>query len=155
MREKIDEADATANAPRQRTQWLSDTQRITFLVIGDAVVFLVFAAIGRRSHGEGSGLGAIMQVVVTAIPFAIGWFLVSPFIGGAFRRGLEGRPGEMARRTALAWLAAWPVSMALRGIFVDHAVPPLSFAVITLISNTILLLAWRVPFAFITRRLRR
>jgi len=37
--------------------------------------------------------------------------------------------------------------MALRGIFVDHAVPPISFALITLIFNTFILLIWRWPFA--------
>ncbi len=129
-------------------------QRIAILAVGDVIVFLVFAAIGRRSHGEAAGLHALLQIALTAAPFAVAWFVVSPFVG-AFRRGLEKQPGKMAQRTALAWLASWPVAMALRGIFVDHAVPPLTFALITLVTNTILLLIWRWPFALISTTLSR
>jgi DUF3054 family protein len=125
---------------------LSNAQRITLLVIGDALVFFIFAAIGRRSHGEAVGLDAILQTVQTAAPFAIAWFIVSPFLG-AYRRELESQPRIMALRTLLSWLAAWPLSMIFRGVFVDHAVPPWTFALITLVTNTILLLLWRWPLA--------
>jgi hypothetical protein len=37
--------------------------------------------------------------------------------------------------------------MALRGIFVDHGIPPLTFAIITLVFNTVILLVWRWPYA--------
>ena len=124
---------------------MSDGQRTAILVIGDIIVFLVFAAIGRRSHSESSN---ILGVALTALPFAAAWFIVSPFVG-AFRRGLEVFPGKMALRTSLAWLAAWPIAMLLRGVFVDQAVPPWNFALITLVTNTILLLLWRVPFTLI------
>lgn len=133
---------------------LADNVRLPLLIVGDAVIFLIFAAIGRRSHNEAVGLNALVQIALTALPFAAGWFIVSPFIG-AFRRGLEIRPGEMVKRTLLAWVLSWPVAMALRGIFVDHAVPPWTFAIITLISNTILLLAWRWSLSLIVSRRRR
>jgi hypothetical protein len=53
----------------------------------------------------------------------------------------------MVIRTALAWLLAWPIAMLLRGIFVDHGIPLLSFAIIVLLFNMLLLLVWRWPFA--------
>jgi hypothetical protein len=124
----------------------SNTRRIATLVVGDALAFLIFAAIGRSSHGEATGLAAIPQIALTAAPFAAAWFIVAPF-AGAYRRDLTAQPRKMAIRTILAWLLSWPVAMALRGIFVDHAVPPLSFALITLIFNTFILLIWRWPFA--------
>jgi hypothetical protein len=136
------------------TKIMPTAQRIAILAVGDIIVFLVFAAIGRRSHGEAAGLNALLQIALTAAPFAVAWFVVSPFVG-AFRRGLEKQPGKMAQRTALSWLAAWPVAMALRGIFVDHAVPPLTFALITLVTNTILLLIWRWPFSLLSTSLGR
>ncbi len=116
------------------------------LVIGDILCFLIFVALGRNSHGEASGFGAIPQIIVTALPFLAGWFLVSPFVG-AFRHKIVAQPKAMVIRTALAWLLAWPVTMLFRGIFVDHGVPPLSFASIVLVFNMILLLIWRWPFA--------
>jgi hypothetical protein len=150
--EKIKEVAATEKSTSLKR--MPDVRRIAILVIGDALVFLIFAAIGRRSHGEAAGFGALLQIAQTAAPFAIGWFIVSPFLG-AYRRGLEEQPRAMALRTLLAWLAAWPVSMALRGIFVDHAVPPWTFALITLVTNTILLLLWRWPFALLSSLRKR
>jgi hypothetical protein len=120
------------------------------LVAGDIVSFLVFAGVGRRSHDEASGLGAIAQIVGTAAPFAVGWFLVSPF-AGAFRRSLVGAPRRMLVRTELAWLAAWPVAMVLRWAFsADHQIP-LPFAIVVLISNAVFLGLWRTLFAVFTR----
>ena len=134
--------ETKAKAPPE----MSNTRRIATLVIGDALAFLVFAAIGRSSHGEATGLAAIPQIALTAAPFAAAWFIVAPFVG-AYRRELTAQPRKMAIRTVLAWLLSWPVAIALRGIFVDHAVPPISFALITLIFNTFILLIWRWPFA--------
>lgn len=119
---------------------------VTILAIGDALVFLAFAAIGRGSHGEASGLAAIPQVIETALPFIVGWFLVAPWLG-AYRRELAANPRKMAGRTLLAWVCSWPVTMALWGIFVDHGIPPLSFATVTLLFNAVLLLVWRWPYA--------
>ena len=121
-------------------------QAVIMLVIGDLLCFLIFVAFGRNSHGEASGFAAIPQIIITALPFIAGWFLVSPFVG-VFRHKILTQPRSMALRTALAWLLAWPVAMLLRGIFVDHGVPPLSFAIVVLLFNMLLLLIWRWPLA--------
>ena len=121
-------------------------QAVILLVIGDLLCFLIFVALGRSSHGEASGFAAIPQIIVTALPFIAGWFLVSPFVG-AFRHKILAQPRSMVIRTAVAWLLAWPVALLLRGIFVDHGVPPLSFAIVVLLFNMLLLLIWRWPFA--------
>ena len=124
----------------------SNTRRTIFLVIGDAIVFLVFAFIGITSHREAVDP---LKVVTTAAPFALGWFIVAPFVG-AFSRKKTAEPGKMALYTILAWLPSLVLGMTFRGITVDHKVPPPSFIVITLISNTIFLSIWRVPFAWLT-----
>lgn len=120
------------------------------LVAGDAVSFLVFAGAGRQTHNEPGGPGAIVQIAATAAPFALGWFLVSPF-AGAFRGSLIGAPKRMLLRTELSWLAAWPVALALRwALSSDHRIPP-SFAIVVLISNAVFLGVWRCFFAVFTR----
>ncbi len=129
-------------------------QVVITLVIGDALCFLIFAAIGRGSHGEATGIAAIPQVIVTALPLAAGWFLVSPFMG-AFRRDVAAQPRTMAIRVALAWVPSWLVAMVLRGIFVDHGVPPVSFALVVLLFNLAILLAWRWLFALINTAMRK
>ena len=128
----------------------NDTLRIVSLITGDILVFLIFATIGRNSHDEAAGLNALGAIVTTAFPFLLGWFLVSPWLG-AFRRDVMTDPRKMARRTGLAWLCAWPVAMLLRALIVDHAIPPWTFWIVTLIANTVLLAVWRLPFAVAQR----
>jgi hypothetical protein len=127
---------------------------IAALVAGDIVSFLVFAAVGRRSHSEASGPAAIGQIASTALPFALGWFLVSPWLG-AFRRTLITSPRRMLARTELSWLAAWPVALLLRwALSEDHQIP-ISFAAVVLVSNALFLGAWRGLFALAVRTVRK
>ncbi|HTI14141.1 MAG TPA: DUF3054 domain-containing protein [Dictyobacter sp.] len=135
----------------QKLRTNNDVLRIVALVLGDVIVFLIFALIGRRSHGEVAGIATLLLIIQTALPFLAGWFVVSPFIG-AFRREVLADPRMMAKRTFFAWLGSWPVAMILRGLFVDHAIPPWTFWLVAFISNTILLSLWRIPFAWINAR---
>lgn len=123
---------------------------LAVLAAGDAISFLVFAGVGRRTHQETSGLSALGSVAVTALPFALGWFLVSPF-AGAFRRSLLTDPVRMLKRTELAWVCAWPVALLLRwALSSDHQIP-VSFAVVVLLSNAVFLAVWRTAFTLVVR----
>lgn len=121
---------------------------LAILAAGDVVSFLVFAGLGRQTHDEASGLGALGSVAVTAVPFALAWFLVSP-LAGAFRRSLMRSPRRMLARTELAWLCAWPVALLLRwALSSDHRIP-VSFAIVILLANAVFLGIWRTAFALI------
>jgi hypothetical protein len=125
--------------------------RIAALAAGDALSFLVFAAVGRHSHSEASGLAALPEIIGTAAPFALGWFLVSPWVG-AFRRTKTDTLPKMLARTELAWLASWPVALLLRWATAsDHRIP-LSFAFIVLVANAGFLAIWRGAFALLAAR---
>ena len=139
--------DTISNVETPPQQQKSGAGLIALLALGDALVFVIFAAIGMRSHKEAL---TVPSVLVTAAPFAIGWFLVSPLIG-AFRRGVTSRVSKMSLFTLLAWLVAWPVGLLLRGV-TRHEIPQLSFAIVTLITNTIFLQIWRVSFAWLAGR---
>jgi hypothetical protein len=121
--------------------------RIAGLVVGDTLSFLVFAAVGRETHHEASGLAAFAQVALTATPFALGWFVVSPWLG-AFRRAKTTAPLGMLRTTSLVWLAAWPATLLLRWAITLQP-PPVSFALVILVANAVFLSAWRTTFAWI------
>lgn len=128
--------------------------RTAVLVAGDALSFLVFAAAGRNQHGEASGFSALAQVALTAWPFALGWYLVAPWLG-AYRERLTTGVANMLKRTELAWIAAYPVVLLSRWAFgPDHKVP-LSFAIVILISNALFLGLWRGAFAWISRRIAK
>jgi predicted neutral ceramidase superfamily lipid hydrolase len=127
------------------------TPHTTRLIIGDIVVFLAFAAIGRGTHNEPTGLSAIPEVILTAAPFAIGWFIVAPF-AGAYRSDIVKAPAAMVKRTVFAWTLSWPVALALRWFFVDRsrgtpASAFLTFALVTFLFVLVVLLIWRWPYA--------
>ena len=146
--------DATDGKDMPGSKGRANIGRIILLVIGDAIVFLIFAAVGRRSHGEAAGISSFLQVAGTAAPFALGWFIVAPLVG-AYRRRQTAGVRKMAQRTALSWIAAWPVALLFRGIAVDRAVPPLPFMLISLVSNMVFLEVWRVLFAWLSGLKRR
>ncbi len=139
------------NQPATRRKYASSKempyrQAVISLAIGDVMVFLIFVIIGDTSHGKLSGLASILHIILVALPFIAGWFIVSPFMG-MFRRDILTQPRAMAVRTLWAWIPAWVIAMILRGIFFDHGVPGGAFMVIALLFNLALLEIWRWPFA--------
>jgi hypothetical protein len=124
-------------------------RRAAALAGGDALALLLFAAIGRSSHGEDSGLGALLQVAGTAAPFVAGWFLTAPLFGGYGPATHRLRP--MLTRTALCWLAACSVGLGLRALALQRSVP-ISFALVTLVTVLVILLAWRALFVALEAR---
>jgi hypothetical protein len=125
--------------------------RTAALVIGDAVSFLIFAGVGRDTHGEATGLAALGQVALTALPFALGWFLVSPWVG-AYRRATNS-VRRMLTRTELAWLASYPAALILRVILAPDHQMPLTFAIVVLLANALFLGVWRTAFALVERQM--
>jgi|HigsolmetaAR202D_1030399.scaffolds.fasta_scaffold00025_33 hypothetical protein len=127
------------------------TNKITpLLIIGDICSFLLFSAIGRSSHGEAAGFDAFFEVVKTAAPFMIGWFVVAPF-SGALKQELLEQPSALVKRTLLTLVIALPIGFALRALFLQRGIP-LSFAIVASISNLILMLGWRGITSWIMKR---
>jgi len=129
-----------------------DTRLIAALAAGDLVAFNVVTTIGLLSHGELTGLDTLGQVVIVAAPFAIGWFLIAPF-AGAFRTDIASRPRRILPRAALAWLIALPIGLLLWSLIRQKQIQP-AFAVVTFITNLVLLLGWRAAFAWLLTRNR-
>jgi hypothetical protein len=134
----------------ERVPTVPRVRRAALLAGGDILAFLIFAAIGRASHSEAAGIDALAQIAETAAPFAIGWFVVAP-LAGAFDGDIATRPRRMLGRTALAWLLAWPLGLLLRALIRQSGIP-LSFAIITLLTNMLILLGWRGAVAWLTSR---
>ena len=125
-------------------------RRTALLVIGDALALLIFAALGRASHGEDAGLTALAQVAETAAPFIIGWFAVAPLFG-AYRAQVTGALQPMLARTALTWLVAWPIGLGLRALIRQTTIP-VSFALVTFVTVLAIMSLWRGAFALIAAR---
>lgn len=127
-----------------------DLRRTGVLIAGDLVAFHVVTAIGLLSHGELTGLAALGEIVQIATPFAAGWFVVAPFLG-VYRGDVVARPGRVLPRVTLAWLIALPIGLILWSIVRQKTIQP-AFAVVTFITNLVVLLGWRGVFALLTGR---
>ncbi len=115
--------------------------RITALALAaDAVAVVVFAAVGRASHGEP---GDVLGLAATAAPFAVGLAVawVTPIV--------RARPtGWRAGAVVLAGTAIG--GLLLRAAFTGRL--PWTFALVATVSLAVLLLGWRGLAAVVARR---
>ncbi|CAM9424985.1 unnamed protein product [Discosporangium mesarthrocarpum] len=111
------------------------------LAMGDVVTLVLFAYIGRSSHGM---VSVDLSVLGTALPFIVGWLGVSPLLG-AYTNTATASQGEMAKTLLPAWAVSIPIGIALRGV-IKGEIPPVPFAVVAMISTLVLLGAWRALY---------
>jgi hypothetical protein len=109
----------------------------------DLVLVLVFAAIGRVSHGEDLGLAGMAR---TAGPFLVGW--LAGWVLVALVPPTRTRPRSL-RGGALVWVAVVVVGMLVRAATGQGV--ETSFVVVTTIVVGVFLLGWRAVAALVTR----
>lgn len=124
------------------------TSHTAALATGDVAAIVAFAALGIRSHASSGG---VVYVLETAAPFVVSWLAIAPFVG-AYRGELLANQRALVGRTLLAWAVALFPGIVLRTLIRQSAFPALSFAVTTFLIIGVLLLGWRLLFAWIVRR---
>ena len=113
----------------------------------DVVALLGFAAVGKASHSADGSLdiGAVASV---AFPFVTSWLLTSPLTGVYTNDARDGNVvSESFLKAARGWIIAVPLGIALRGVIKGY-VPPVSFAIVTMIATLVIVGGARVLFAF-------
>ncbi len=113
------------------------------LLIGDALAILLFAALGRVSHGMELAPAA---VVATAFPFWAAWFGVGFWLR-ALREEAVHAPFSAWKKAALTWLLAWPIALQLRVLLTGRPAP-FSFAANVFAINLLFLSGWRTIYAW-------
>lgn len=118
------------------------------LLLGDVAAFVLFVVLGRLSHGFSGDW--LLNVVRIAAPFLVGW-VVAAWALGAYRPGLEARPGAFLARSALALAIGDGLAFALRGLVLgDNVTMP--FALTSLAFTALFVLGWRGLYAWFVRR---
>lgn len=125
---------STASAP-------SRPIRYPVVLIADALVLLVFAAVGRREHDSGN---PVLGVFDTAWPFLAG-ALAGHLIALALRRP----PGALGSGVVV-WVTAVAGGMLLRQATGDGTA--FSFIVVATCFTGFFLLGWRLVAALVARR---
>lgn len=109
-------------------------------LLADMFVVVVFVAVGRRSHEEGSGLEGFLRVWW---PFALG-LVVATFATGMWKHPFEWR------RVIAGWLGTVAIGMLLRIVVQGRDFKP-SFVIVTIAFLGLGMLGWR----WLARRLAR
>lgn len=114
--------------------------KIALLAGGDVFALVLFAAIGRFSHGFPVFDAETLR---TADPFIAGWFLGAYFLGGYGEdgRGMNGS-SKAIFAAAKSWALGVPVGLGIRALTAGHF-PPTNFILVTLGSTAVLLIGWR------------
>jgi hypothetical protein len=128
--------------------------RVIVLIIGDALVMLLFAWVGRRSHAMSMfDIGALLTA---AVPFIVAWFLVTPWFG-LFTTEVSQHWRRLLPRLLIGWAIGGPLALVLRALFLGRPIPAgiiPSFAVVALGFTTLLMLAWRLGYCWWANRRR-
>jgi hypothetical protein len=116
----------------------------------DVVLIVVFALIGRSSHGEGI---TPVSLWITAYPFLAGW-AIAYVTSGAWSRPLAFWPTGV-----VAWILTVLVGMLIRvasgqGV-VDGNPLPISFVIVATVVLGVFLLGWRAIARLVVRRRSR
>ena len=83
-----------------------------------------------------------------AFPFVTSWLLTSPLTGVYSDDAKDGNVvSESFLKAAKGWIVAIPIGIAMRGVIKGY-VPPVSFAVVTMIATLVIVGGARVLFAF-------
>ncbi|MGI9186440.1 MAG: DUF3054 domain-containing protein [Gaiellales bacterium] len=106
----------------------------------DVAWIVLFAIIGRQSHGEGSPL---LGVIGVAWPFLVG------YIVGAFALRLQRAPRSVTRIIPV-WLLTLVIGMAIRTIQKGRA-PESAFIIVATIALAVGFIGWRVIAAAVCR----
>ncbi len=119
-------------------------------MLTDVAAVLLFVLVGRANHAEGlSPLGVLQTAAPFLLALVAAWALTRPW------QVPPRLPATALRAALLVWAVTALGGLLLRGLL-EGAVPPLSFALVTVLTLGVLLVGWRlVAGALGARRLRR
>jgi len=106
---------------------------------GDVAALMIFATIGRVSHGEAL---SVMDSFGTALPFIIGWAGSSTLLGGYGASALR----TPLKTAASAWVTGIPAGLLVRSVARGYF-PETTFVMISMAVTGVFLIGWRSAYA--------
>ena len=113
---------------------------IAVVLLGDMTVFLAFVILGKTEHGTIQSRALLR----TALPFAIVWCVISPWLG-AYSDSTLHNLRTTAWRIPLIWLLCGLVALLARALLTDRPLTP-AFALVAIAVQGALLVSWRGVF---------
>ena len=115
------------------------------LIVGDFIVITLFVILGLSSHDGISFEGWARN----AVPLTAAWLVIG-LASGVYRTESAINLASVLQRVAIAWPIAAITGLVARYIVVGHGLE-LSFIIVTILTNLVMLLAWRTAYIFIFR----
>ena len=116
---------------------------------GDIAIFFAFVIFGKAEHEITLG----QALLRTALPFGFVWVVGSPWLG-AYKASMLYNLGILAWKLPLIWLVCGLVALVVRAVLTDASLI-LSFAVVSIAVQGVLLISWRGVFMLAVTKLLR
>ncbi len=110
----------------------------TAVVVGDIAVFLAFVIFGKAEHEITFG----QTLIRTALPFGFVWVVGGLWLG-AYKASTLYNLGTTMWKIPLIWLLCGLTALVSRAVLTDASLI-LSFAVVSISVQGLLLLSWRI-----------
>ena len=119
--------------------------QITVVILGDIAVFILFVLLGKAEHG----VTLSEALFRTALPFGVIWLISSPWLG-AYKASTLSDLRTMLWKIPLIWLLCGLVGLFARIVLTGQPLI-MSFALVAIIVQGVLLLSWRSIFLLVIR----
>ena len=118
------------------------------LIGGDFIVITLFVILGLSSH-DGISLEGWTR---NTVPLIGAWLVIGLPLG-VYRTEIAINLTAVLQRMAIAWPIAAIIGLVARYLVVGHGLE-LSFIIVTILTNLVMLLAWRTVYSFAFRSKR-
>lgn len=121
--------------------------RPILLYIGDILAIYLFVALSRGEHPLDPGANVFLENLTTALPFMIGWLLVSPWFG-AFQERAYATVRSALITLGVAFIPAFIAGGLLRWLMIGRLSPAV-FYLVTAAVMLLLLAVWRLIYTLV------
>lgn len=122
---------------------------------GDLLALLAFVLVGQADHQTLNTANPLLGALPNVISLAIPWLLLAVLLRAYPRGAAPATLPAFLGRSALAWVIAAPIGLAIRMLYLGRGGIPISFLLVTLAAGGLFLLGWRLIYWLVWLRPQR
>lgn len=122
------------------------------LAAGDLLALLAFVLVGQADHNTINTANPLLGVLPNVAPLAGAWFVVAILLRAFPKSSQQPRLAVFLGGSALAWVIAAPIGLAIRMVWLGRGGIPIPFLLVTLAAGGLFLLGWRLIYWLIWLR---
>jgi hypothetical protein len=119
------------------------------LVAGDLIALTAFVLVGQADHNTVNLASPLLGALPNVLSLAVPWLVIGWILGAFPRDNFQLQP--FLARSLVAWIAAVPVGLVVRMLWLGRGGIPIMFLLVTLAAGGLFLLGWRLVYGLIFR----